>query len=262
LRPPCGEDLEQCLLHTFARDIPGDGRVLRFTGDLVDLVDVDDAGLGALHVIVRGLDELEEDVLHVFPDVAGLGESRRVRHSEGHIEPLSQRLGEVGLATPGGTDEQNIRLGDLHVVDHGIRRRDRVAGADALVVVVDRDRERLLCGLLADHILLEEVEDLAWLRKLELAGRLFTGFGQAFLDDLVAQLDAFVANVHTGTGDQLLHLLLALATEGTFEQISTLTYTSHARPPPGLGLCHTPLYGTAALRSAGCVTQPWVRYRA
>src|SRR5690606_36049558 len=37
--------LEQGLLHAFARDIAGDRRILRLAGDLVDLVDVDDAVL-------------------------------------------------------------------------------------------------------------------------------------------------------------------------------------------------------------------------
>jgi hypothetical protein len=234
------EDLEQCLLHALARDIPGDGRVLGLAGDLVDLVDVDDAGFGALDVVVRGLDQLEEDVFHVFADVAGFSERRRIRHGEGHIEALGESLGEVGLATAGGTDEQDVGLRDLHIVDHGIRRGDGVACTNALVVVVDSDRERLLGGLLSDYVFLEKVEDLAGLRKLELARGLFASFGQALLDDLVAQLDTFITDVDTGTGDQLLYLLLALATEGTFEQIGALTYTSHARPPPGLGLCYAP----------------------
>jgi hypothetical protein len=37
--------------------------------------------------------------------------------------------------------------------------------------------------------------------------------GQFLLDDLVAQLDALVADVDAGPGDQLFHLLLGLAAE-------------------------------------------------
>ncbi len=48
------EDLEQRLLHALARDIPRDRRVLGLAGDLVDLVDVDDARLGTLDVVVGG----------------------------------------------------------------------------------------------------------------------------------------------------------------------------------------------------------------
>ena len=55
---------------------PETSRVIdRFSdaGDLVDLVDVDDARLGLLDVVVGCLDELQQDVLDVFADVAGFG---------------------------------------------------------------------------------------------------------------------------------------------------------------------------------------------
>jgi len=43
------------LLDAFARDIPGDGRVVGFARDLVDLVDIDDPALRALDVVIGGL---------------------------------------------------------------------------------------------------------------------------------------------------------------------------------------------------------------
>src|SRR3712207_9244538 len=64
-------------------DVARDRRVLALARDLVDLVDVDDAGLGALHVVVGGLDELEQDVLDVLAYVAGLGERGGVGDGEG-----------------------------------------------------------------------------------------------------------------------------------------------------------------------------------
>src|SRR5690606_28605161 len=105
------------------------------------------------------------------------------------------------------------------------------SGADALVVVVDGDRERALGGLLTDHVLLEEGEDLLRLRQVELARGFFARFGEALLDDLVAQLDAFVADVDAGARDELLHLLLALSAEGAFEQVGALTDACHADLP-------------------------------
>ncbi len=109
--------------------------------------------------------------------------------------------------------------------------RERGAGTDALVVVVDGDREGLLGGLLPDDVLLEEGEDLFRLRQVELARGLFAGLGEALFDDLVAELDALVADVDAGTGDQLLDLLLALAAERALEQVGALADACHARPP-------------------------------
>ena len=102
------EDLEQRLLHALARHVARDRRVLGLAGDLVDLVDVDDAGLGALDVVVGGLDELEQDVLDVLADVARLGEGRRVRDGERDVEPLGQGLREVGLAAARRADQQDV----------------------------------------------------------------------------------------------------------------------------------------------------------
>src|SRR5690606_3385722 len=99
------EDLEERLLHALPRDVARDRRVLGLARDLVDLVDVDDAGLGALDVVVGGLDELEQDVLDILADVAGLGERRRIRDRERHVEALRERLREVGLAAAGRADE-------------------------------------------------------------------------------------------------------------------------------------------------------------
>ena len=104
------EDLQQRLLDAFTRHVAGDRRVLALAGDLVDLVDVDDAGLGLLDVEVGGLDQLEEDVLDVLADVAGLGERRGVGDGERHVEQPGERLREVGLAAPGGAEQQDVGL--------------------------------------------------------------------------------------------------------------------------------------------------------
>ena len=45
-------------LHALTRNVAGDRRVLALARDLVDLVDVDDPGLGALDIVVGGLNQL------------------------------------------------------------------------------------------------------------------------------------------------------------------------------------------------------------
>ena len=76
------EDLQQRLLDSLARHVARDRRVVRLARDLVDLVDVDDPGLGLLDVEVGGLNQLQEDVLDVLADVTRLGQRRGVGDRE------------------------------------------------------------------------------------------------------------------------------------------------------------------------------------
>jgi hypothetical protein len=201
------ENLEQRLLDSLARDVARDRRVVGLARDLVDLVDVDDPGLGLLDVEVGGLDQLEQDVLDVLADIPGLGQRRRVGDRKRNVEDARQRLGQQRLAAAGRAEQEDVRLLELDVAGLALRLSD----LDALVVVVDRDRERALGGVLADDVVVEDVVDLGRLRQvLELEG----GWsGELLVDDLVAKIDALVADIDAGTGDQLLDLSLRLPAE-------------------------------------------------
>src|SRR5690606_21912339 len=181
-------------------------RVLRLAGDLVDLVDVDDPALALGQVEVRGLEQTDQDVLDVFTDVAGLGQRRRVRDRERDLEDPRERLGEERLPRTGRPDQQDVRLLELDVVEHTLM-------VDALVVIVDRDGEGLLRLVLADHVLIEDLLDLA--RRGDARDRVggipLLLFGQ----DLVAKRDALVADVDRRPGDELLDRLLGLPAERT-----------------------------------------------
>jgi hypothetical protein len=67
-------DLEERLLHAFARNVAGNRGIVGLAGYLIDLVDVDDAPLRALDVVVGRLQQLENDVLDVLADIAGFGQ--------------------------------------------------------------------------------------------------------------------------------------------------------------------------------------------
>src|SRR5207249_4499876 len=203
------EDLEERLLHAFARDVAGDARVLRLARDLVDLVDVDDAALSLGDVEIRGLEQTDEDVLHVLTHVAGLGERGRVRDREGDVEDTGQRLREQRLAHPRRTDEHDVRLVEFHL---GFAPLVRV---DALVVVVDRDGEGLLRLLLADHVLVQDVLDLGGRR--DLGDRLGDLPLFVLREDLVAEGDALITNVDRRAGNELPDRVLRLAAEGAAE---------------------------------------------
>jgi hypothetical protein len=77
----------------------------------------------------------------------------------------------------------------------------------ALVVVMNSDREHLLGVVLPDDVVVENLAD--FLRRWNAVTR-FTQRGLLLLlNDVLAQLDAFIADEHRPAGDELAHLLLA-----------------------------------------------------
>ncbi len=160
------QDLEQGLLDALARHVAGDRRVLALSSDLVNLVDVDNAGLGLLHIEIGGLDELEQNVFDILADIAGFGQRGGVGNGKGDVQHLGQRLGEIGLSAAGRANQQNIRLAKLDAVIFSAPGWVGRLSLDTLVVVVDGNGERLLGVVLADHITIEKLADLMWLGQL------------------------------------------------------------------------------------------------
>ena len=99
---------------------------------------------------------------------------------------------------------------------------------DALVVVVDGDGERALGLLLADHVVVQDAVDLT--RAREVVEVELGGAGQLLVDDLVAEIDALVADVDAGAGDQLLDLPLRLPAEGAQKLLVVVGRSGHALP--------------------------------
>ena len=205
------ENLQKRLLHALAGNVTRDGDVLALSGDLVDLVDVDDAHLRLGDVVVRRLDELQKDVLDVVADVARLGERGCVRHGERHVEDFRKRLREQRFAAARRSEHDDVALLQFDVV--GLVAHH----ADALVVVVHRDGKRLFRVRLPDHVLIERSDDLRGLRDvfLRICALLVVRLlvAHILLHDLTAQLDALVADIHIRTRNQLADLAALLAAE-------------------------------------------------
>ena len=89
-------------MNAFARYVSRDRRVVRLSGDLVDLVDIDNASLRLVDVVIALLQQLLNDVFDVFANVTGLGEGRRIGDRERHVQKPRQGLGEQRLAAAGG----------------------------------------------------------------------------------------------------------------------------------------------------------------
>jgi len=78
-------------------------------------------------------------------------------------------------------------------------------------VVVDRDRERALRLFLRDDVVVQDGVDVERLREVvEIELRRTR---ELFVDDLVTEVDALVADVDARTSDQLLDLSLTFSAE-------------------------------------------------
>ena len=135
------DDFEEGLLNAFAGNVAGDRDVAVGFADLVDLIDVDDAVLGARDVVVGGLEEAEDDVFDIFPDIARFGQSGGVGNGEGDVEDARQGFGDEGFSRAGGAEEEHVRFAELDLalfmrgrgcVCSGCRRRRRSSSLRSL----------------------------------------------------------------------------------------------------------------------------------
>src|SRR5215468_6917848 len=215
------DELQQRLLHALAGDVARDRRVVALARDLVDLVDIDDAALRLVDVVVAVLQQLLDDVLDVLADVTGLGERGRIGDDERHVEQPRERLREQRLARPGRPDQQDVRFRELDLV---VLREV----LEPLVEVLDRHREDLLRLLLADHVLVQDLADLLRGGQIRLGGPTAL-VGRALLaDDVVTELDALVADEHRRPSDQLPELVLALTAERAVKELLAPALVGHA----------------------------------
>ena len=103
------------MLHSFAGYISCDGCAFSFSGDFVNLINVDNAFFSPLDVIVRRMDQLQKHVFDIFTDITGFCQCRGVSNCERNTQNLCQRPRDVGLAGTGGTDHQDIALLNINI---------------------------------------------------------------------------------------------------------------------------------------------------
>src|SRR2546423_2515056 len=93
-------------------------------------------------------------------------------------------------------------------------------------MIVDRDRERLLCDVLPDHVLVERMPNVRWFRHPNSRGLPARILVQFLVEDAFADVDATVANIDPGSGDQFAHLGVAKASrsEEHTSELQSLAY--------------------------------------
>src|SRR5262249_42272869 len=97
---------------------------------------------------------------------------------------------------------------------------------EALVVVVNRDRQNLLRVILADHVVVENFANLLWRRNS--VARLHQRGFVLLANDVHAKFDALVADENGRPGNELAHLVLALAAERAVESVLRIATTDFA----------------------------------
>src|SRR5580698_672312 len=80
------ENLQQRLLHAFARNVAGNRRILVLAADFVDLVYIDDPLLAALNVPIGILKQPEDNIFNIFADIAGFGQRSGINDGERYVE--------------------------------------------------------------------------------------------------------------------------------------------------------------------------------
>jgi hypothetical protein len=107
------ENLQERLLDPLPGDVARNAHVLRLAADLVDFVDVNDAHLCALDIVIRILKEAQNDIFDVFAHIACLGDRRRIRNAEGNIQDARQRARQKRLSRAGWSNQKDIALLDF-----------------------------------------------------------------------------------------------------------------------------------------------------
>lgn len=97
-------------MDTFPGDIARNRRIFGFTGDLVYLVNVYNAPLRLFHIVISRLNQLEENVLDVFPDIPCLGQRSGIGNGKGDVQDFRQCLRQQSFPEPVGP---SIRMLDF-----------------------------------------------------------------------------------------------------------------------------------------------------
>jgi hypothetical protein len=142
--------------------------------------------------------------------MSNLGKRGGVADGERHLQVLGERFRHQGLAAAGGADQQNVRFFNFDVVF------DVFVQHQPLVVVVHCDGEDLLGDRLANHVLVEVVDDLP--RRRNVGEELFRGAAATALlvEDRLAKVDALAADIDVfGPLDERADVAVTFAAKGT-----------------------------------------------
>ena len=191
------EHFEEGLLYAFMTRVGRDGVVgTGLSRNLVELIEVDDAVLGFLDVLVGSVIEVADGDFDIGADEAGFCEARGIRDGERHVEEFREVREQGRFAAAGRAEHDDVRFLDFRAIV------TRVAVFHAFVVVVDGDGQDFLRAVLIDDVLIEVLlDDMRFVlleNLIELCGEVrrlfFLSVGLVHLDVMREFLDAVLAD--------------------------------------------------------------------
>ena len=207
------KNFQQSLLNTLARYIACNGRVFALAGNFIDLIDVYNALLCALNIIVAGLQKLEQNVFNILADITRFRECGCIRNGKRNVKHLCKRFRKQGFAAAGRSEHDDIALAEF-----GIRLC--FLGINAFVVVIYRNSKCALCMILADNVIVEGFYDVNGFRQFVRSfRRIRIGKGRLLFKNFPAELNAFVANVNARAGKDTIYLIAAFSAKRAFDCI-------------------------------------------
>ena len=205
-------NFQQRLLYPLARNVTGNRWVIGLARDLIDLINIDDTTLRAFDIIFRCLQKLQNYIFDIFPHITSFGQGGGICHSKRHIQNAGQCLGQQCLTATSRSDQHDVGFRQLDIRFIGV--------VQALVMVMDSDRQHAFGVHLTDHIVIKNLTNLGWSRNT-ITGFQTSRFG-FFTNNVHAQLNAFITDEHCWPGNQLTHLMLALAAKAAIKSVLTV----------------------------------------
>ncbi len=122
-------------------------------------------------------------------------------------------MSEQSLSGSSRSDQQNVAFRNFNLFLFAPAAFHEI---DALVVIVDGDRERLFGLFLPNYVIIQKRFNIDRLRHAQLNLGAFLALA-LFGDNVVAELNALIANINARSSDQFLDLFLALTAEAAAE---------------------------------------------
>ena len=202
------KDLKKSLLYTLSGYITGNGCVFSFSGDLVNLININDSVLCPLNVIVSCLDDLQKDIFHILSYISGFCQGGGISDCKRNVQKAGQSLSQKSFSGTCWAKHQNIAFLKLHI--------QISCCGNSFIMIINCHRQSFFCILLSDYIIIQDFVDFLWFQKVDIRVKIIlrTILGQLLFHNLRTDSDAFITDEHSLRAcDQLPYLILGFITK-------------------------------------------------